>query len=1798
MLPQGKVPTPQTPPVTQPATPPVQQPYKAGTQYERQGAADWQAEINETNHSVMGRLAGVFTWLQQNLVERPWGYFAQWANDPQGVRDNPRAAWMAASMFGETGAYTGSYGEPMQMQALHEMRTLIAAGASREDAQAQVQSQYSTEDVRTGQMLDMVMQISTDPLNIIYPMWPAELLNLPGAAFNAASALVGGSARVGELLPATRLLPSLVETVQRTATMARWGSEPLRNALAAESAAMQALRAAEEVGRPVDQAGPLIAEALRASAEVAEIQGRGMNFFERMSVALTGGLPQTAEEAVRWAEGGAVGMLDAARAALRGDWRTAGRWGLLPNMLFRPTQVSSAQQVLGELDRVVQGITAGAHSREEIAGILTRAMESIRSGELTGILATPSGRVVATWLERAGADIDGLLAFAASPVIREQTADIANIARLIGGTADDLMGRIWNGHADETFALIREAVSHPAQGLEQLAEAYRPAIEGGQLTAETLRAFGETFRELPYTDELWRIHLMDRLRLNTATLARGLLGEQHAGFWLRTTQSLKAVETLLYLRLNPGYCVRNMWNNEATMLAWGMWSGMGAEEIARVWERAGVLDPRVYAGIGAADIATSGPEAARTVADRIRQSFGEANDIIGEAGQVGTGWVGRLVNKFTNLLPTDAGRIAQQMEQIASSRAMTSAFMDVFPQYAATGYERIPQALRGQIGEEAATALEAGLRSAMNRTEREAILFGNINVSAGNLMEETASRVGLSQDAIRGIFGADLQGQLATDLVAAMVSRNQDEMTAAVRAFSLRAEQRIDNAITGAEWAERTRQTVQIDGPMGVARVYGEGESFTNQALEIHMRTQADEISRLRALPTREERQAAWQALDTRQQAYWTRIRGVLGEQADGLARGLRESGLTVGDDFATTIRARNAAHQTFYEQRRRLTNTFYATDWADDAAETAGWRLLNDELDTAYGELVDTVGRHAETLDNQIGAVLAGAPMPQPVVANEAEVVFRRVYESTPMAEAGRVPSQEEALGYLRRLANQNMSYAAGDAHMATAIDATAAELGITSEELFGRLTQVPTIRPPVSAQQAAFDASRAQIRDLQRAYMVDVRSVYREASLLPKGEAVRAEFMDARFATRRGEYQVARYQLESGLQRQMGFPDATMLVPDLDPRGIVQAELWADRGQQIVEEMGNAAADLMTRRPLRLTNLTGDNAAAMRMYAARIEEQAPGVLVASMSHAAARRDMALLNYGMRTNFDTYSGMMFPFSFWTTHSALHWFLWSVDHPGYMATMLRFRQIAQNASAQAGVPRRLAGYIPAINLPFAPAWMGRAFVNVTGIALPMDQWIRTAENMQYDLESEEGRVMRQLDSMLESGEITQTARDEAVSTHSGDVWSMAASRVENGEDSWLDTVAMLTSPHAPIMWAFNAARGRPFQSGPFLPITRTVRGIAGMFGVDVNIEQPLQDALGLPRFDAYDEYRIQRQLADMAMEGFPTQDLSRAATDRSGPLWEEARRRSVQQYSVSAVGGLLGIPAQAYPPGEDASRDLAQQFGLAVEAEDGGQEGAIGAFLNEHPEVGLRLGLSDTPTERIQRFLVDQIWNGWNQMPSFNQREIVEQFGPLFEQAILNPETRSYDSVPAEVLGMWARALGGEPLGSLPATQATTMALSLTPRDVTERIQVFYDTRNQYFDYDQIRATQDEYFAIDESQRAAFRQANPELMRYWDWRRQFLYNNPALIDYLVEDPSTFAFPTAQAYEQAVAAQPNFQWAEWYSYLGPNLSNLVLDWNRGEVMPAAAEARLREMATDLGIEYDALLERLRASLAAQ
>jgi hypothetical protein len=427
-------------------------------------------------------------------------------------------------------------------------------------------------------------------------------------------------------------------------------------------------------------------------------------------------------------------------------------------------------------------------------------------------------------------------------------------------------------------------------------------------------------------------------------------------------------------------------------------------------------------------------------------------------------------------------------------------------------------------------------------------------------------------------------------------------------------------------------------------------------------------------------------------------------------------------------------------------------------------------------------------------------------------------------------------------------------------------------------------------------------------------------------------------------------------------------------------------------------------------------------------------------------------------------------------------------------------------------------------------------------------------------------------------------------------------QAQNGEDGWIDVFSFLASPHAPLMWAVNAARGRPFQPGPFLPMTRSIRSVTSMLGIGpaggVNIEAPVRRMLNLPEFDEWDDYRIDRQLADMATEGYPVEIIERARIERQGPIYEEAQRRAGQQYAVGGIGGLLGIPLMGFPPGEQEGRQLREQFTREVlPALDRGDTDAYQEFVTAHPEIESWFAINKSPEERLQTFLVDIVWDKYNNLPDFNQQEAVEQFGPMFEHYFLSRETRDYTSIPPEVLSGWARALGGT-IPSLSTLTPNPQILELTPAPIANRIQGFYDSRRSVHDWDAVRALQTEYFALSDSARRGFSASHPELRRYWDWRRDFLYRNPDLIPYLVEDPESFRFPSASVYEQGVAQQPSLAPAEWFAIVGPNLWGLLEDYQYGDELPEVARRRLEEIATQYGTTLDHVLADISQGLAIQ
>jgi len=328
-----------------------------------------------------------------------------------------------------------------------------------------------------------------------------------------------------------------------------------------------------------------------------------------------------------------------------------------------------------------------------------------------------------------------------------------------------------------------------------------------------------------------------------------------------------------------------------------------------------------------------------------------------------------------------------------------------------------------------------------------------------------------------------------------------------------------------------------------------------------------------------------------------------------------------------------------------------------------------------------------------------------------------------------------------------------------------------------------------------------------------------------------------------------------------------------------------------------------------------------------------------------------------------------------------------------------------------------------------------------------------------------------------------------------------------------------------------------------------------------------------------------------------------AMTSREGEVFDLAEHRAVQEISggpglLGIARSVFGIPIRAYPPGEEHLRELRDEYAQAWQEYDGGDMQAVNRFFEAHPEYEARvdLGYWNKPEERIRRFAVDEIWDTWNSLPQLHQNEVSEQLGPLFQNAFLDRNTRSYESVPNEMLVAWTRVMRGDPPGTLSVGPGWQIPpLDLAPRDVAYRADAFYRSRDAYFP--QWRELQSDYYLLDEgSARRDYLRAHPPYAQYRAWRTDWFMRNPDVVPYLTDNPEDYTYPSEQALREAQAGQPSLQPAEWYQVLGPNIWALLDDYQNGEAIPEVARRRLQEIADQYGTTVDHILSDIAQGLA--
>jgi hypothetical protein len=524
---------------------------------------------------------------------------------------------------------------------------------------------------------------------------------------------------------------------------------------------------------------------------------------------------------------------------------------------------------------------------------------------------------------------------------------------------------------------------------------------------------------------------------------------------------------------------------------------------------------------------------------------------------------------------------------------------------------------------------------------------------------------------------------------------------------------------------------------------------------------------------------------------------------------------------------------------------------------------------------------------------------------------------------------------------------------------------------------------------------------------------------------------------------------------------------------------------------------------------------------YLAKGKQQIKDVNFVSAKMAMKMRDFTLLNYDNRSKFDHNLQLLMPYSFWYTHSMANWAVRALDRPGLMASYAKLKNFLDAIDNDPNQPTRLKGkfFVP---VPWMPDWMGKGlYVDPLRNIIPIDNFLRPIQQWDQNQTTQYKSTISILNDMIDNEKITYDQATEAAKNKSGDIWDTAWAQAGKQMDApeAMDYATMLMAPHMPLMWIQKAMRGKAEDIAQ-LPFTRAVQNITGGLGIKsdqdmfgglispegVNLEAWIRTPLGLQRSDKFQDYRIDRQLAVMAAEQPEmTDELTKAMIDRSGPLYNEAVSRVMKVNLSRWLGSTLAL--DFFPEGELDQRKLRAEYAKASDAYANGDTKALNNFFDKYPEYQTQQNVWRDPAQRMKMYLRSQIWQTYNALPDLYKKEAAASFGSLFQDAFLNKETRSYDSIDVNTLASWAKSLGANTPGSVEASQ---IPLNLSSQKDAQLVQNFNDLKDQNFP--NLNAIYEYANSLPPDQRDAFLNSQREVQGFNQMKNSFLSQYPNLAD--------------------------------------------------------------------------------------
>jgi len=414
---------------------------------------------------------------------------------------------------------------------------------------------------------------------------------------------------------------------------------------------------------------------------------------------------------------------------------------------------------------------------------------------------------------------------------------------------------------------------------------------------------------------------------------------------------------------------------------------------------------------------------------------------------------------------------------------------------------------------------------------------------------------------------------------------------------------------------------------------------------------------------------------------------------------------------------------------------------------------------------------------------------------------------------------------------------------------------------------------------------------------------------------------------------------------------------------------------------------------------------------------------------------------------------------------------------------------------------------------------------------------------------------RILQQWAEDGQVSEQEILQAAQTQQGSLWERAQAEAAMKREAqiaspfdfmatmfgpawYLSTPLNLLGVEAPF---FSEGDKNKVTSTPLLKTSRAfetvtkntwAEPIGQLVGLIGKPEEMLREKAGLPEFGEYGDYYVDRQITNMVADGLITSQQAQVAMiERQGEIFDQARERVKMElalrtpltgttYALTHEG--LGAGAQAFlpslfgsgllPAGELEYRGLKDEWNAAWKEYDAGDKTAINTFFDEHPEYEAYLAKGKEPEEKLRSFMIGNIWDKYMELGETNQKAARAQMGDEFQQAFLNKETRSYDSIDVRTLTQWAQMLGAmTPRTEQTAPvidQATPPQLDLYSPEVTAITDKFFTDRKENFkDY---YFLEQGYYSLPKSDRTAYLRKFPRLKEYWDWKYDYYERYPEL----------------------------------------------------------------------------------------